>query len=148
MSTILIYTSPARGHLYPMMDVAIALRAGGHRVVIQTLASEHDLVVGQGLEHRPISAHVETLELDDYKGGNPLKPLRRTLACWQSRAPSEVQDLRAAAAELEPAVAQELVQAGQSAFTNGMQLGMFTAAALIAIGAVLVALLHPSTQQN
>ena len=102
MSTILIYTSPARGHLYPMMDVAIALRAGGHRVVIQTLASEHDLVVGQGLEHRPISAHVETLELDDYKGGNPLKQLRRTLACWQSRAPYEVQDLRAASAELEP----------------------------------------------
>jgi predicted MFS family arabinose efflux permease len=51
-------------------------------------------------------------------------------------------------ADLEPAVAQELVQAGQSAFTNGMQLGMFTAAALLGVGAVLVASLHPSTEQN
>jgi DHA2 family multidrug resistance protein-like MFS transporter len=56
--------------------------------------------------------------------------------------------LLSVAADLKPAAAQDLVQAGQSAFTNGMQLGMFTAAALIAIGAVLVASLHPSTDQN
>jgi len=49
---------------------------------------------------------------------------------------------------LEPSIAQELVQQGQSAFTNGMQLGMFTAAALLAVVATLVATLHPSTEQN
>lgn len=38
MSTILVYTSPARGHLYPIMHVAIALREAGHDVVVQTLA--------------------------------------------------------------------------------------------------------------
>jgi MGT family glycosyltransferase len=102
MSTILIYTSPARGHLYPMMDVAIALRTHGHRVVVQTMDGERDLVVGEGLEHRPISVEIEALQLDDYKGGNPLKQLQRTLACWQSRAPHEVQDMRAAVAELQP----------------------------------------------
>lgn len=38
MKTILIYTSPARGHLYPMMDVALELKEQGHDVIIQTLA--------------------------------------------------------------------------------------------------------------
>ena len=54
MSTILIYTSPALGHLYPMMDVALALRAKGHRVVMQTLASEAEGVQAEGLEYRAI----------------------------------------------------------------------------------------------
>lgn len=40
MSTILIYTSPARGHLYPVMDIAFALRAAGHRVIVKTLSDE------------------------------------------------------------------------------------------------------------
>jgi UDP:flavonoid glycosyltransferase YjiC (YdhE family) len=34
VSTILITTSPARGHLYPMMDVALELQRSGHDVVV------------------------------------------------------------------------------------------------------------------
>lgn len=55
-----------------MMDIAIALRAKGHRVVMQTLSSERDWIVGEGLEFRPISAEIESLALEDYKVGNPL----------------------------------------------------------------------------
>ncbi|MEI6620377.1 MAG: glycosyltransferase [Actinomycetes bacterium] len=102
MSTVLMYTSPARGHLYPMMDVAIALRESGHRVVMQTLASELDPVVGEGLEHRPISPEIEALQIKDYLGGNPLKQFQLTLSCWLARAPHEVDDLRASCVELTP----------------------------------------------
>jgi len=101
MSTILLYTSPARGHLYPMMDVALALRAAGHRVVVQTLAEERERVLAEGLEHRAIDPRIEALPLDDFEGGNPLKQLRRTLRRWLERAPFEVEDLRASAAEVE-----------------------------------------------
>jgi MGT family glycosyltransferase len=102
MSTILIYTSPARGHLYPMMDVALALRSAGHRVVLQTLADERDRVVAAGLEHRPIAAAIETLHLEDYRGSTPVAQIRATFDCWLARAPHEIGDLRAAAAEVGP----------------------------------------------
>mgnify|MGYP000875074212 FL=1 len=102
MSTVLIYTSPARGHLYPMMDVAIALRDSGHRVVVQTLADERDTVTSQGLEHRPVNPAVEAIPLDDHAGGNPLAQLRNTLACWLARAPHELDDLTAAEREVQP----------------------------------------------
>jgi MGT family glycosyltransferase len=102
MSTVLIYTSPARGHLYPMLDVALALRAAGHRVVLQTLADECDRVVAEGLEHRPIAAAIEAIELKDYEGKNPVAQIRATFDAWLARAPHEVDDLRAASAEIRP----------------------------------------------
>ncbi|MDZ7708379.1 MAG: glycosyltransferase [Trueperaceae bacterium] len=102
MSTILMYTSPARGHLYPMMDVALAMRDAGHRVVVQTLASERDRVTAEGLEHRPIAPEIEALTLDDYRQGNPMQQLRAAFDCWLTRAPHEVDDLQAARSELDP----------------------------------------------
>ncbi len=102
MSTVLIYTSPARGHLYPMMDVARALRSAGHRVVIQTLADERDRVRAEGLEHRPIAPAIEALPLTDYRGANPIAQIRAAFEGWAERAPFEVVDLRATTAELGP----------------------------------------------
>lgn len=101
-NTVLIYTSPARGHLYPMMDVALALRSAGHRVILQTLADEKARVEGEGLEHRPIAPAIESLELDDYRGTSPMAQLKAAFECWLARAPHEVADLRAASADLSP----------------------------------------------
>ena len=102
MSTVLLYTSPARGHLYPMMDVALALRARGHRVVVQTLADEGAAVEAAGVEHRAIDPRIEALPLEDWQGSNPLDAMRRTLARWVQRAPFEVEDLRVSLAEVQP----------------------------------------------
>ncbi len=102
MSRILIYTSPARGHLYPMMDTALALRDAGHEVVVQTLADERGSVLAAGLEHRPIAQAIEDLELEDYRGKNPLARIQAAFATWLARAPHEIDDLRAAADELAP----------------------------------------------
>lgn len=122
MSTVLIYTSPARGHLYPMMDVALALREAGHRVVVQTLADERDTVTGQGLDHRPISPAIETLPLDDHTGSNPIAQLRHTLACWQARAPYEVDDLTSAERELAPdLLVVDANSWGAAAYADGRQ---------------------------
>jgi MGT family glycosyltransferase len=102
MSTILAYTSPARGHLYPMMDVLGELEERGHRVVVQTLASEAEYLEREGIEHRPIAPDIEALELEDYKGSNPLGQMRIALETWLRRAPFEVEDLRASFEELDP----------------------------------------------
>ena len=102
MSTVQIYTSPARGHLYPIMDVALALQAAGHRVVVQTMAEERAVVEGAGVVHRPISPEIEALPLRDYRGGNPLAQLRATAATWLARAPHEVADLRTAMSQEQP----------------------------------------------
>ncbi len=102
MNTVLIYTSPARGHLYPMLDVALALRAAGHRVVVQTLADERDRVTAEELEHRPIAAAIEALPLRDFAHAKPMAQVRAAFDTWLARAPHEVADLRAAAADLAP----------------------------------------------
>ncbi len=102
MSRILIYTSPARGHLYPMMDVALALRSSGHDVVVQTLADERATLEAAGVAHRPIAAAIEALPLEDYRGGNPMVQLQRTFDTWLARAPYEVDDLRRAVTEWSP----------------------------------------------
>lgn len=115
MSTILLYTSPARGHLYPMMDVALALRAAGHRVVVQTLADERDRVEAEGLEHRALDPRIEALPLQDYEGSNPIDQMRRTIARWVERAPLEVEDLRRTAA----AVAADLLVVDANALGAG-----------------------------
>lgn len=46
--------------------------------------------------------------------------------------------------ELEATTARNLVEVGRSAFSDGLQLGMFAAAALLVMGAVAVAVLHPA----
>jgi len=102
MSTVLIYTSPARGHLYPMMDVAIALRDAGHAVTIQTLAGEEAQVRAAGIAHRPIAPAIEALPLRDHEAGSAPAQFRSTVTTWIARAEHEVADLRAAVDELAP----------------------------------------------
>jgi MGT family glycosyltransferase len=102
MSKVLIYTSPARGHLYPMMDVGLALQEAGHEVTVQSLAAERDRVQAAGVPHRPIAADIEAIELKDHEAGNPMAQLKASFGAWVDRAPHEVEDLRAATAELAP----------------------------------------------
>jgi UDP:flavonoid glycosyltransferase YjiC (YdhE family) len=49
MSRYLAYTSPARGHLYPITGALIELRRRGHEVAVRTLASEVERMEELGL---------------------------------------------------------------------------------------------------
>ena len=46
MSRILAYTSPARGHLYPLTPILIELCSRGHEVSVRTLSSQVELMRG------------------------------------------------------------------------------------------------------
>lgn len=102
MSCVLIYTSPARGHLYPILDVALELRRAGHRVVVQTLAQEADHVQSAGLHHRAIAGQIEAIALADYRVRGTKAQLEAALSCWSQRAVHEVADLRASISRLAP----------------------------------------------
>jgi len=54
MARYLVYTSPARGHLYPVVPTLEELRRRGHEVVVRTLSSEVDLLRNLGFEAEAI----------------------------------------------------------------------------------------------
>lgn len=96
MSRILAYTSPARGHLFPLAPILVELRRRGHKVMLRTLASQVELMRELGVDARPISECIEKIELNDYRGRSQPAKGRRALAAFTARAKYEVPDLRAA----------------------------------------------------
>jgi MGT family glycosyltransferase len=99
---VLAYTSPARGHLYPLVPILDELARRGHEVAIRTLASQVPLMADRGFGAAPISAAIEAIEHDDFRGRTSTARLRRGLATFAARAPEEVKDLRAAIADQRP----------------------------------------------
>jgi MGT family glycosyltransferase len=101
---VLAYTSPARGHLYPLVPILLELRSRGHETAVLTLASEVERIGELGIETAAISAAVEEIEMDDYKGR--LQPMRggRAMAVFARRAKHDAPDLEAAIERERPDV--------------------------------------------
>jgi MGT family glycosyltransferase len=102
---IIAYTSPSKGHLYPLVPTLLELRRRGHQVAVRTLASEMDLLKQLGFATVPISPLVEAREMDDWRGSNQLAQLQRALNAFVERAQHEVPDLEQAIKAEEPDVA-------------------------------------------
>jgi MGT family glycosyltransferase len=93
---ILAYTSPARGHLYPLVPILDELERRGHAIALRTLSSQVALMEERGYTTAAISPDVEALEHDDYLARTPQGKMKRGLAVFAARAQLEVADLRAA----------------------------------------------------
>jgi MGT family glycosyltransferase len=93
---VLAYTSPARGHLYPIVPILLELRRRGHALALRTLASQVESMRQSRIPTEPISARVEEVELDDYKARSRVAKGRRALATFTARAEHELRDLGAA----------------------------------------------------
>jgi MGT family glycosyltransferase len=104
MSTVLVYTSPARGHLYPLVPTLLELAARGHRVHVRTLAGEVAELERMGLGASPMAPAVEGVALDDWKARTPLQAVGLAFTAWLARAAHEVPDLRAAIQAVQPDV--------------------------------------------
>lgn len=104
MARYLAYTSPARGHLYPIVATLLELRERGHDVYVRTLASEVAVLEELGLHAAEIAAAIEDAPLDDWEGSTPQEGLARALATFAERAKHEVPDLEAAIADVNPDV--------------------------------------------
>jgi MGT family glycosyltransferase len=96
MARVLAYTSPARGHLYPVVPILDELAGRGHEIAVRTLASQVALMQDRGFAAASIGTRVEGLVHDDYTARTPQGSLRRGVAKFGERAKYEVADLRAA----------------------------------------------------
>ena len=102
---ILAYTSPSKGHLYPLLPTLLELRRRGHQIAVRTVASEVELLEQYGFTASPISSVVEAREMDDWRGKNQLAQLQRALNTFVERAEHEVPDLEQAIKTEEPDLA-------------------------------------------
>ena len=102
MARVLAYTSPARGHLFPVTPILEELRDRGHHVAVRTLASQVELMRSRGLDAAPIDPAIERIPHDDYRGRTPLAAQKRAVRVFCRRAEIEAGDLRSAIADVEP----------------------------------------------
>ncbi len=102
MARILAYTSPAKGHLYPLMAILLQLRNRGHEVHVRTLASQVPTLRELGLEAQPVSPAVEAIELVDWNERTPQKALMAAVSTFVARAHYDAPDLQRAIAEVSP----------------------------------------------
>jgi MGT family glycosyltransferase len=99
MARYLVYTSPARGHLYPILPTLEELRRRGHEVVVRTLASEVGLLGGLGFEAESIDPAIERKEHADWRARTPIGALQDNLHVFFERARLDGPDLRRAIEE-------------------------------------------------
>jgi MGT family glycosyltransferase len=93
---VLGYTSPARGHLYPLVPILDELARRGHSIALRTLASQVPLMRQRGFDAAAISPSIEAIEHDDYLARSPQGKIKRAVAVFAARAEHEVADMRAA----------------------------------------------------
>ncbi len=102
MARYLVYSSPARGHLYPIVPTLEELRRRGHEVVVRTLASEIGLLRELGFEAEAIDPAIERREIDDWQARSPIGALQAGLRLFFERARHDGPDLRRAMEKERP----------------------------------------------
>lgn len=102
MSTVLAYTSPAIGHLFPMVPLLGELRARGHDVHVRTLPAYVPLLRGLGLHAEPVDARLLDIESRDYGARSTKAALALSVETFTSRARFDAPDLQQAIADVGP----------------------------------------------
>lgn len=102
MTRFLAYTSPARGHLYPLVPTLQELQRRGHEVSVRTLSSEVELMRELGFAAAPIDPAIEVREIEDFRARTPIGALKISLQGFFHRARFDGPDLRRAIDEERP----------------------------------------------
>jgi MGT family glycosyltransferase len=102
MARFLAYTSPARGHLYPITPTLLELAGRGHNVDVRTLAQEVPALTATGLDAAAIDPAIEDIELNDWQSTEPSEGIGQIFAAFAKRAGYEIADLRRAIADVQP----------------------------------------------
>ena len=96
MARILAYTTPARGHLFPLVPVLDELRSRGHEIALRTLASQVEPMRERDFDAAPIDPAIEAVEHDDYRARTPMAAQKRAMRTFGERAEHDAADLRRA----------------------------------------------------
>lgn len=102
MSTILAYTSPSLGNLYPIAALLSELHRRGHRIVLKTHTA--GLAVGRnaGFDVTPVDPGIEAVAMTDWMARTGWQAIKTGFAVFAERAALEVDDLRSAIAVAAP----------------------------------------------
>lgn len=98
MTKVLAYTSPSRGHLFPVVPILRELQARGHEVGVRTMGCHVDDLRALGLKAEPLARDVEAVPIDDWQAQSPHEAQERAMHGFARRAPLDAADLRSALA--------------------------------------------------
>jgi MGT family glycosyltransferase len=102
LARILAYTSPARGHLFPLTAILEELARRGHELSVRTLGSELEASRRRGFDAAPIDPRIEAIEHDDWRARTPQGALKRAVKVFCRRAELDAPDLSGAIAAERP----------------------------------------------
>jgi MGT family glycosyltransferase len=104
MATILAYTSPALGNLFPIAALLSELRRRGHHVVLRTLSSAVPIGARAGFDTTAVDPQIEAVAMTDWTARTGLGALLRGFEVFARRAELEVADVRATIDAVDPDV--------------------------------------------
>jgi MGT family glycosyltransferase len=94
MARILAYTTPAKGHLFPLVPILDELRTRGHQIALRTLSSQVSLLHERGFEAAAVRGKIEEISHDDWRAANPRAALARSVSVFCARAEYDAPDLQ------------------------------------------------------
>src|SRR4026207_1943276 len=102
MATILAYTSPALGHLFPFSALLSELSDRGHKIHLRTLSTGVEMGRRLGFATDAIDPRISGIVHDDWKASTPRAALKQAVAAVCRRAGYEVPGFADAVARTRP----------------------------------------------
>jgi MGT family glycosyltransferase len=104
VTRVLAYTSPSRGHLYPIVPILAELAERGHQASVCTLSYELGHLEQVGIQGSAIDPTLERNQLEDWRERSPRRAILSTLRTFTERAGREAPNLAAAIDRHDPDV--------------------------------------------
>ena len=104
MATVLAYSSPGCGHLFPLCALLIELSERGHRIHLRTARDGQSIGRRLGFDTEAIDPRIEEISGQDWTARGTLDVLKRTIDVLCRRAALEVNDLLTAIDTAQPDV--------------------------------------------
>ena len=102
MSTVLAYTSPAIGHLFPMVPLLLELKARGHDIHVRTIPQQLPALRSAGLRAESVDPRLLEIRHRDYLAKSIKDGLAASTETFTARARFDGPDLRRAIGEVSP----------------------------------------------
>lgn len=102
MSTLLAYTAPAAGHVFPLVPGLLELRARGHDVHVHTASQHVGALRAVGLAAEAVDPRIEAIRVGDHEARRGLDRLRRGFADLLERGRLDGADLDRAVEQVRP----------------------------------------------
>jgi MGT family glycosyltransferase len=99
---VLVYTAPARGHLFPTVPILLELQSRGHEVVVRTIGAEVAGLRALGFKADPVDPAIDAVELADFKEHNPLASLKAGVANFIARGELQLPEVQSAIEDEQP----------------------------------------------